>query len=245
MNAYSAFSMVYDILMKDVEYELWADYIEEVFKKEKVQASNMAELACGTGNLTNILANRGYHLLGTDISEDMLYMAREKEITGQGSVTYIQQDMCEMQLPTQLDAVICACDGFNYILEDQDLQKVFSLVKNHMKEDGVFIFDISSDYKLKNILGYNIYAENHENVSYIWENFYDEDECICDFDLTIFIKEGQFYKKFEERHSQRAYTVREIKEFLQKAGFTQIKIFDGYSFNEVRDNSERISFICR
>jgi SAM-dependent methyltransferase len=245
VRAYSAFSLVYDTLMEDVDYIGWADYIEKIFEKEHMKPVNMAELACGTGNLTNILANRGYHLLGTDISSDMLFIAREKSIEGSGSITYLQQDMKEMSLPTELDVILCVCDGFNYILDNKDLEDIFAKVKKHLKKDGLFIFDISSHYKLKNILGNNTYAENYDEVSYIWENYYDEEESICDFDLTIFVEEDGLYRKFEEKHSQRAYKIDEIGEILKKAGFSSINVYDGYSFNSPKEESERISFVCR
>ena len=244
MEAYSAFAYVYDKLMKDVDYEDWTNYIEDIFKRYGVSPKNMAELACGTGNLTNKLANRGYHLLGVDYSEDMLSIAQEKamDVTG-GSVIYLHQDMRELCLPTELDAILCVCDGMNYITKDEDLIKIFKSAYKHLKSGGLFIFDVSSYYKLSTILGQNTYAENYEGVSYIWENYFDERNSICDFDLTIFVKEGNTYKKYEEKHEQRAHKEMEIVDKLRSAGFEKIHMFDAFGFEEPRENSERIYFI--
>ncbi|MBF8984199.1 class I SAM-dependent methyltransferase [Lutibacter sp. B2] len=246
MEAYSAFAYVYDKLMKDVDYEKWTNYIEDIFKRYGVIPKNMAELACGTGNLTNKLVGRGYNLIGVDCSEDMLSVAQEKAMdVSEGSVIYLNQDMRELFLPTELDAILCVCDGMNYITKDEEITKIFKSVYEHLKSGGLFIFDVSSYYKLSTILGQNTYAENYEGVSYIWENYFDETKNICDFDLTIFVKEGKIYKKYEENHKQRAHKENEIIENLKNAGFEKINVFDAFGFEEPKENSERIYFVCK
>ncbi|WZL74482.1 class I SAM-dependent methyltransferase [Clostridiaceae bacterium 35-E11] len=245
MKSYGAFAYVYDQLMKDVDYEGWVEYIEKIFKRYKLVPSNIAELACGTGNITNRLAAKGYNLLGVDISEDMLSMAQEKAADMDIEVIYLNHDMREMMLPTELDVILCICDGINYIVEPKDLTRVFVAVYQHLKENGLFIFDISSHYKLKNILGNHTYAENLQKVSYIWENYFDEKRNICDFDLTIFVEEGRLYKKYEESHSQRAYKENEIIEKLMQTNFRKIEAFDAFTFEEPREESERIYFVCQ
>ncbi|MCT4619607.1 MAG: class I SAM-dependent methyltransferase [Marinisporobacter sp.] len=245
MNSYSAFAYVYDKLMEDVDYENWVDYIEEIFKKYEVKPQNIAELACGTGNITNILAKRGYNLIGVDISEDMLFLAQEKARDMGTEVIYLNHDMRELALPSELDSILCICDGINYIVEEKDLLKVFRSVYDHLKKEGLFIFDISSYYKLSNILGNNTYAENFQEVSYIWENYFDEERDVCDFDLTIFSKEGKMYKKYEESHSQKAHKEDEIVENLKNVGFHKIERFEAFTFDKPGDESERIYFICQ
>ncbi|QZY56278.1 class I SAM-dependent DNA methyltransferase [Crassaminicella profunda] len=244
MNSYSAFAYVYDQLMEDVDYENWVDYIERIFEKYNIKPQNIAELACGTGNITNILARRGYNLIGVDLSEDMLFVAQEKARDMGVEVIYLNHDMRELALPSELDSILCICDGINYIIDEKDLLKVFQNVYNDLKTKGLFVFDISSYYKLSNILGNNTYAENFQEVSYIWENYFDEDRSVCDFDLTIFSKEGDVYKKYEESHSQKAYKENEIVEKLSTVGFRKIEKFEAFTFEKTKNESERIYFVC-
>lgn len=245
MKSYSAFAYVYDRLMEDVDYDGWVDYIEKIFKRYGVAPANIAELACGTGNITNRLALKGYHLLGVDISEDMLSVAQEKAADMGVEVIYLNHDMRELVLPTELDAILCICDGINYIVEERDLIKVFESVYRHLKNKGLFLFDVSSHYKLANILGNHTYAENLQDVSYIWENYFDEDRNICDFDLTIFMGEGQLYRKYEESHSQRGYKEDEILGMLRKINFSKVEVFDAFTFQNPHEKSERIYFVCQ
>ncbi|AOT72990.1 hypothetical protein Gferi_04190 [Geosporobacter ferrireducens] len=231
--------------MQDVDYDGWTDYIEEIFQKYKASPVNIADLACGTGNITNRLAQRRYNLIGVDLSEDMLQIAQEKAASIGVEVIYLNQDIRELLLPTELDAILCICDGINYIIDEMDLMEVFRAVYQHLKKDGLFIFDISSQYKLSHVLGQNTFAENYEEVSYIWENYFDENRQICDFDLTIFMKEKDLYRKHEESHSQKAYREDEVLSFVKQIGFKRTDVFDAFSFNKPKKNSERLYFVCQ
>lgn len=245
MESYSGFAYVYDRLMQDVDYDGWTDYIEAIFKRYKTSPVNIADLACGTGNITNRLAQRSYNLIGVDISADMLQIAQEKAASIGVEVIYLNQDIRELLLPTELDAILCICDGINYITDEIDLIKVFRAVHEHLKKDGLFIFDISSYYKLSHILGQNTFAENYEEVSYIWENYFDENRKICDFDLTIFMKEKGLYRKYEESHSQKAYQEEEILSLIKQIEFKRTDVFDAFSFNKPKKSSERLYFVCQ
>lgn len=245
MEPYSAFAYVYDQLMEDVNYDHWVNYIEKIFERYMLQPRNIAELACGTGNITNRLAYRGYNVVAMDISEDMLSIAQEKARKMDVDVTYLNQDMKDLILPTELDVILCVCDGINYILETEHLLKVFQSVYRHLKDRGLFIFDISSYYKLSTILGHHTYAENFPDVSYIWENYFDSNQSICDFDLTIFLKQGGLYKKYEENHSQRAYENSEILALLKKLDFTKIEFFEAFTFSKPQETCERVYFVCQ
>ncbi|WP_053956145.1 class I SAM-dependent DNA methyltransferase [Inediibacterium massiliense] len=245
MKSYSAFAYVYDQLMEDVDYDEWIVYIEDIFKRYDINPQNIAELACGTGNITNRLAKRGYNMIGVDIAEDMLYVASQKAQDMDLDVVYLNQDITDLLLPTHLDTILCICDGVNYIIGEEDLLKVFQGVYDHLKENGCFIFDISSYYKLSQVLGNHTYAENLEEVSYIWENYFDEKNSICNLDLTLFIKEGDFYKKYEEDHIQRAYKEKEIINILKQVGFKKIESFDAFTFLSPKKTSERVYFVCQ
>jgi ubiquinone/menaquinone biosynthesis C-methylase UbiE len=243
---YKDFAFIYDNLMDNVDYDKWVDYIEEIIKKEDVQVKNILELACGTGNLTIPFAKKEYDILGIDISEDMLSVAREKCIDEGIEVVFLNQDMTELDFEVyNLDCVLCACDGFNYILEDENIQSIFDNVYELLKQKGVFIFDISSYNKLSNILGNNTFGENREDITYIWENYFDYETNMVEMDLAFFTRNKEYYQKFEETHYQRAYKNDEIVNMLKNTGFDYIKVYKDFTFLSPDEETERVFFVCK
>ena len=227
MNQYSDFAFVYDELMHDVDYDNWVKYIEDIIKSENVQVQNILELACGTGNLTIPLTKKNYDIAGIDISEEMLQVAREKAEKENVELVLLEQDIVELDFDvTNLDCILCGCDGFNYITYDEDLEGVFAKCHELLKENGLFIFDISSYYKLSTVLGNNMYGENRENVAYMWQNYFDD-------------------YKIEENHLQRAYKNEEIIELLKNAGFENIKTYGDFKLEAPQKDSERVFFVCK
>ena len=159
----------------------------------------------------------------------------------------LQQDIAELDFDVpNLDCILCACDGFNYLTYDDELESVFEKAHELLKDDGIFIFDISSYYKLSTILGNNMYGENREDVAYMWQNYFDSEENVVEMELAFFIKEedGRF-TRFEEVHQQRAYTEKEVLKMLKKAGFTNVKIYGDFTFEAPKEDSERIFFVCK
>lgn len=212
MESYTDFAYIYDKLI-DQDYEKWADYIEEIFKKHGVKPNLVLDLGCGTGSITNILAKRGYDMIGVDLSPDMLNVARDKAMEENLDVLYLCQDIREFELYGTVDAIICTLDVLNYITKPEDLRLVFALVKNYLNPDGIFIFDINTEYKLKNVLGNNTFVNDENGIFYTWENEYNEK--ISNQYLTFFAEiEDGLYERFDETHIQRAYAIEEIKEFL-------------------------------
>lgn len=247
MNQYNDFAFIYDELMNDVDYGKWVDYIEEIIKRKNTKVQNILELACGTGNLTIPLTKKGYDIAGIDISFEMLNVAREKAQKDDVELVLLQQDIGELEFDVEnLDCVLCGCDGFNYLTYDDEMENCFSKVYELLREDGLFIFDISSFFKLSTTLGNNIYGENRDNISYMWQNYFDEEENLVDMELAFFVKdENGKYDKFTETHKQRAYTEREIKTFLKFAGFTDIEVFSDFNFDKPQKESERIFFVAK
>ncbi|MCC8160363.1 MAG: class I SAM-dependent methyltransferase [Oscillospiraceae bacterium] len=245
MNSYSDFAYIYDSLMhRDIDYEKWADYIENIFTLYGVNPSLVCDLACGTGNITIPLARRGYDMTGVDISEDMLNIARSKS---EGlDILFLNQSMNDLDLYGTMGAFLCMIDGLNYILPPKSLLKLFTRIKTCFIDDGgLFIFDISTEYKLKNIIGSNTFVHCDKNIFYTWQNRYIEKRKLSDMFLTFFVKQGKKYARFEERHLQRAHSVGELTFLLKKAGFTSVDTFDELSFAAPNQNSERIVFVCR
>ncbi len=245
MEAYSGFAQVYDFLMKDVDYDGWVDYIEEIFISKGCKPKTILELACGTGNITNRLSKRGYDIVGIDISNEMLALAKNKAYDLRLDIKYLNQDMRQLDYSKKVDSVICMCDGFNYILEENDLLLVLEKVYSLLKEDGVLIFDISSYHKLSEVLGNNVYAENFEDISYIWQNYFDYETNLCELGLTIFKRQDRLFSRYQEYHYQRAYRVEEILEFLKYTGFINICVYRAFSFEKIQYKDDRVFFVCK
>ena len=244
MEAYSDFASVYDTFMDATPYELWADFLCEQMAEAGISQGIVLDLGCGTGSLTRLLAQKGYDMIGIDNSPRMLQIAMEKE--GEDSpILYLLQDMREFELYGTVAAVVSVCDSVNYITEPEDLLQVFCLVNNYLDPKGLFIFDFNTDYKYGQVIGDAVIAENREDCSFIWDNYYDEESHINEYDLTIFVKEqDEMFRKFEEIHYQRGYTLPEIKELLEKAGLVFIQAMDSDTRGEVSDTSERIYVIA-
>lgn len=245
MASYNDFADIYDHLMhEDINYEHIADYIENLFTLYGVSPELVCDLACGTGNITIPLAKRGYDMTGIDLSEEMLNIAREKS---EGlNILYLNQNLANIDLYGTMGAFVCMIDGINYILAPQSLLKLFTKIRTcFLDTDGLFIFDISTRYKLKNIIGSNTFIHSEKNVFYSWQNRYLNEKNLSDMMLTFFVKGRYGYKRFEERHLQHAYTEKEIRYLLKKAGFLSVDTYNAMTFEPPEKESERIVFVCR
>lgn len=237
MESYTDFAYIYDKLIGQ-DYEKWADYIEEIFKLNNKSPKLVLDLGCGTGSITNILAKRGYDMIGIDMSVDMLNVAREKAMEQELDVLYLCQDIREFELYGTVDAIICTLDVLNYITEPQDLEHIFALVKNYLNPDGMFIFDINTEYKLKHILGNNTFVNDENGVFYTWENEFSEG--VSNQYLTFFAEdENGMYHRFDETHIQRAYKSSEIREMLVKNGLDFIANYKVLTFKKADDMCEK------
>lgn len=245
-NAYGSFASVYDTFMDDVPYEEWAGYLTGLLKEHGVDDGLVLDLGCGTGTLTEILAKQGYDMIGVDNSEDMLEIAKDKQEQSGLDILYLLQDMREFELFGTVRAVVSICDSVNYITEEEELQTVFSLVNNYLDPGGIFIFDFNTVHKYRDILGEQTIAENREEGSFIWDNYYDEEEEINEYDLTLFIREEEgLYRKYEETHYQKAYSLAAIVKLISQSGLSFVAAYDAFTRNKPDENSERIYVIAR
>lgn len=244
MESYQQLAQVYDELMiSDIKYEEWFQNVSNFFRNNNIFPKNILEMACGTGNFTKYLCENGYNVTCFDLSEDMLSVAFDK-LNQYKNVSILKQDMVTFQIDNVFDVIFSVCDSINYIIDEKDLLKIFLNVYNHLNDGGLFIFDISSYYKLKNIIGNNTFVYDSDRIFYVWENSFDEQNNVCEFLLTFFIKENKKYTRFDEYHLQKAYNVEEIESYLKKANFRVINVYDGYSFKLPRETSERICFVA-
>ena len=247
MEAYTNFAAVYDTFMDNIPYEEWGDYLKELLKKNQVEEGLVLDLGCGTGTMTEILAEAGYDMIGVDTSEDMLEIAMEKKEKSGHDILYLLQDMREFELYGTVKAVVSICDSVNYITEEEELLEVFRLVNNYLDPKGIFIFDFNTEYKYREILGDSTIAENREECSFIWENYYYEEERINEYELSLFIREedSDLYRKYEETHFQKAYDLPVIQRLIEESGLEYIAAYDAFSHNAPTEESERIYIIAR
>ena len=221
MEAYTGFAQVYDTFMDNVPYDEWGEYLVSLLKKYGVEDGLVLDMGCGTGAMTRYLDAHGYDMTGIDVSEEMLTIAKEKSSP---DILYLLQDMREFELYGTMRAAVSICDSMNYILEEDDLLQVFSL----------------------EILGEQTIAEDREECSFIWDNFYDEEEMINEYDLTVFVQEeGDLFRRYCETHYQRAYSLETVRALIEKAGMEVLAIYDAFTYNKPKPDSERVYFVAR
>lgn len=260
MEAYTDFAYVYDTFMDETPYEEWCAFIKEIIEKYGISKPVRAEdvldseknlvldLGCGTGTLTQMLSDAGYDMIGIDNSPDMLEIAMEKRFESGKEILYLLQDMREFELYSTVGTVISVCDSLNYLLSEEDLLQVFELVNNYLFPGGIFLFDFNTVHKYANVIGDTTIAENREECSFIWENFYHPDEQINEYEVTVFVKESEeeeFYRKFSETHYQRGYTVEQMQALVERAGMKVELILDADTHEEITNESERIYIVAR
>ena len=247
MDAYTEFAKVYDMFMDNIPYEEWGAYLKGLLHENGVDDGLVLELGCGTGTMTEILAEAGYDMIGVDQSEEMLEEAARKREESGHEILYLCQDMREFELYGTVRAIVCVCDSMNYILEEEEVLGILtSAARNYLDYGGLFIFDLNTEYKYKEILGEQTIAENREESSFIWENYFDEGEMVNEYDLTLFIRdEDGRYSKYEETHYQKAFEISEVLKAVKEAGMELVAVYDAFTREPVKETSDRIYFVVR
>ena len=245
MDMYDALAPFYAALNSAVNYEEMADYLRSTFEKYfQGDVVDVLDLGCGSGNVTLPLANRGYGMIGVDISEEMLCEGREKD--KEGRVLWLCQDMRSFELYGTVEAVVCTLDGINHLTSKKDVEKCFSLVHNYLVPDGLFVFDINAPYKFENVYGTNAYILEEKGVFCAWQNAYNPKTQLCRFDISVFERnrDGSYFRS-DSSAKERMYTPKSIKEMLEKTGFSLLETTDGYRDGQLNDKSERIVFVAK
>ena len=237
---YERFAKLYDALMRDVDYDAWAAYINGFLPPMSI----VAECACGTAEITLRLCAAGHSMTGIDISREMLEIAAEKARLRAMSIPFVCMDMRHFCLHKPVDAVVCACDGVNYLNSRAAVDSFFAAASKALKTNGLLLFDVSSRYKLENILGCNTFAEDDGENAYIWKNCYDEKSKLLEMRLSFFAREGESYSRFCETHIQRAHSTQELLNSLEKAGF-EAQAYEAFTKNAPGAATERIQFAAR
>lgn len=244
MDAYTSFASVYDLFMDNVPYEEWCAFLCKILAQHGITDGPVLDLGCGTGKMTRLMSEQGYDMTGIDNAAEMLQIAAMEP--GEVPILYLLQDMQDLELDGCVRAVYSVCDCVNYVLDEEELQQAFSRVHEYLEEDGAFIFDVNTSYKYTKLLAENTFAESRDEGSFIWDNYYDEEERINEYDLTLFIPEGdELYRRYTETHYQRNYETATLLKLLKNAGFTDICVYDDYTDAPLCETSERAVFVAK
>ena len=237
---YQAFAELYDELMNDVDYEGWADHYTRLLSIYGVREGKICECACGTGGLTIPLFRRGFQVTGADVSQEMLWQAAQKSRKQGASIPFVRQDMRALNLHRPMDAVLATCDGVNYLLTEEDLTAFFRAAYRAVRPGGAFLFDVSTPYKLKNVLCSGLLGEDRENITYLWQNTWHEKRQTVELDLTFFVRdEDGKYRRIDERQHQRAWGQQTLKEALWHTGFRAVSLYGDFGMNAAEEENQR------
>ena len=241
MSRYQALAPYYDRLMTGVDYAAWADYYQRMFESRGLAPRLILDLACGTGTLTCLLADRGYEMIGADASEDMLMVAQARPCTGVRPL-FLHQRMEQLDLYGTVQAVLCSLDGMNY-LPRQMLGQALSRIHLFLEPGGLLIFDINTVDKFARLDGETFVSEA-DGIFCVWRCAYNAQERENQFTMDIFTKTGAMWRRTQEEHIEYAYTRQEMEAALRKAGFQQIACYGELSDTEPVEGEERIFFVA-
>lgn len=244
---YERFAHVYDFLMKDAPYEKWLYMLISRMDRYQIDGREGLDLACGTGEFTIELAKYGFTVSGVDLSGEMLAIAGAKALEQGLGIPFFQQNMAELDGLGEYDFVTIFCDSLNYIREEKDIPRTFNRVHSHLKEGGLFMFDVHSVYKMEHVFQNHTFAVNDEEVSYIWDCFPGEEPYSVEHDLSFFVldRENGLYDRFDEFHYQRTYPVDQYKKWLVNSGYELLEVLSDLEEQPVHEKTERILFIAR
>ncbi len=245
MSAYESLAHWYDQLTTDVDYAGWADWLERHFAKSKVPVKLVLDLACGTGSLSCELARRGYSVVGVDLSSEMLMEAMEKsaELPEEQRPTFLCQSMDELDLFGTVDACVCCLDSVNYVTDAATLKEAFRRVHTFLMPSGRFIFDINTPEKLQRLDG-QTFLDETDDVYCVWRADYDKKSRICSYGFDLFQRDGEVWQRDGELHEEKAWTIDELKRWLEQAGFQNIKLYGDRKLRAPKEGEDRVFFVA-
>ena len=256
-DIYGSFACVYDKFMDNVPYKEWGKYLKSLLEEQGISDGLVLELGCGTGSLTEILADAGYDMIGIDNSYEMLEVANEKKLdTGHESILYLMQDMREFELFGTVNAIVCVCDSINYLTELSDITHVFRLANNYLESKGIFICDFKTRHYFKDVVADSTIAEDRDDVSFSWDNYYDTETDINELALSLFLPEYPesgiepddecpLYRKYQEFHYQRGLTLDDMRTCVADSGMELVAMYDAFTWLPATDSSERVYVVAR
>lgn len=241
MEAYQYLADVYDHMMYDVDYDAWAAYLHGLLQRSG--SKRVYEAACGTGALTQRLYDMGYDIIASDISETMLLAAAKKSRKTGRDIRYVRQDLREIKPTRPMDAIVCACDGLNYI--SMDGAKSFARsAYAALKPGGMLLFDISTHHKLQNVMDGQVYFDDSDDATCIWQNRFDHAAGTLTMDVTLFIRRGTLFERLSEQHVQYAHDIEGLRCVIMDAGFSRADVMEAFTQSVVTEQTQRAQFIC-
>ena len=232
--SYENFAYYYDSLMDPTFYD---DY--ENFIIKHCEFEDVLELGCGTGEIAIRLSKRDKAVYATDLSDDMLEVARVKSMNENVTLMLKRVDMTDFSVNQGVDLILCLCDSINYVLDINDVLKTFHNVYQSLEDDGCFIFDIDSLYKTDILLNDYLEEENDVDFSFYWKVDLIESGYVHH---TVKIEDKEENDYVEEEHYQKTYHHTVYLDLLKKAGFHDIELYS--DFEEFNEKCERIIFVC-
>ena len=244
MDAYHALAKSYDRLTNDVDYEATVEFYMEILRREGVQPRSCADLACGTGSVTKILAQKGYDVIGIDMSEEMLTQAFQKVQDMENPPRFVCQPLQALYLPRGVDLAVCALDSLDYITNPDDCAEAIRRTYKALNPGGIFIFDVNTPEKLRAMDG-QVFLDEDDDVYCVWRGEFDEETNICTYWMDLFQREGDLWQRAYEEHSEYAYSEEQLRGFLKAAGFTHIEVYADRKFEAPGAGEQRIYFKAR
>ncbi len=248
MAGYKDFAFFYDLLMKNADYESRFDYIVGLLAENSIGGGILLDMACGTGTLSKMFAQKGFDVIGVDASEEMLSKAQEKKLEEDFDALFLCQKMEELDLFGTIDAAVCTLDSLNHVTEKEKIREIFRRVALFMNDGGVFLFDVNTLYKHREVLGNNAFVFDTENVFCAWQNALLEDGETTQIDLDIFEsdeEEDDVYVRYSEEFFERGYELDFLKKTLEQFRFEVVGIYDDMTKEPIKENSERAVFVCK
>ena len=244
MGAYEALAASYDRLTSDVDYKATVDFYFEIIKREGVSVRTGVDLACGTGSVTALLAQRGIPVIGVDLSEEMLTLAQQKTQGLSPRPVFLRQDLARLYLPRGVDLAVCALDSLDYITDPAACAAAIARVYKVLNPGGLFIFDVNTPEKLQAMDG-QVFLDEDEDVYCVWRGAFDPESNICSYGMDLFQRQGRLWHRSFEEHREYAYSKEQLTDYLKAAGFTGIRVYGDRSFSPPEQGAQRIYFSAR
>lgn len=248
MSGYGDFAFYYDALTDNVDYKARGEYINSLLFENGISKGILLDLACGTGSLSVFFAKKGFEVIGVDASEEMLSVAQSKLFENEAEAVFLCQKMQELDLFGTIDAVVCTLDSINHLTDEKDVREAFRRVALFMNDGGVFVFDVNTPYKHKEVLGNNTFVYDMEDVFCVWQNTFNEEDCSTDVSLDIFEKDEDdedTYIRTTEDFSERGYALDDISKWLGEVRFEVLGIYDEMTKSPVSETTQRAVFVCK
>ncbi|MCQ2462441.1 MAG: class I SAM-dependent methyltransferase [Clostridia bacterium] len=245
MPGYESFSYYYDRLTENVDYPALCDYLCGIFADCGINGGILLDAACGTGTLSVLMSGKGFDVIGTDASADMLSEAQNKMYESGRDILFLCQSFEELNLYGTVDAAICTLDGINHLTDEKDVQTAFDKISLFMNPGGVFVFDVNTVYKHRCVLADNTFVYDLDDVYCVWQNYLDRETDTVEMSLDIFEADGDGWYRSSDSVTERAYTDERLQKMLANAGFEVVSVYDFMSRSTVRENSEKAVYVCR